>query len=54
MKCLFKAFDTDQDGVLSRDELKRAWMMFMNKNEETAEESIKGDTPPWEEEEVRV
>ena len=42
MKCLFKAFDTDKDGVLSRDELKRAWMMFMNKNEETAEESIKG------------
>ena len=42
MKCLFKAFDADKDGVLSRDELKRAWMMFMIKNEETAEESIKG------------
>ena len=40
MKCLFKAFDTDGNGVLSKEELKRAWMMFMNKDEEVAEKSI--------------
>jgi calcium-binding protein CML len=40
MNNLFKAFDVDKDGFLSKDELKRAWMMFMNAKEEVAEKNV--------------
>ena len=40
LKAMFKAFDRNGDGILSKDEIKRAWKMFINPDEESAEREV--------------
>ena len=40
LKAMFKAFDRNGDGILSKDEIKRAWKMFINPDEESAENEV--------------
>lgn len=40
LKALFRAFDRNNDGVLSKDEIKRAWQMFINPDEEASEVEV--------------
>ena len=37
---MFKAFDRNGDGVLSKDEILRAWKMFINPDAEAAEKEV--------------
>ena len=40
LKSMFKAFDTNGDGVLSKEELLRVWKVMFNPNPEEAEAEI--------------
>ena len=40
LKSMFKAFDRNGDGSLSKDEITRAWKMFINSDDESAEKDI--------------
>ena len=40
LKAMFKAFDRNGDGLLSKDEIKRTWKMFINSDEKSAEKDI--------------
>ena len=40
LKAMFKAFDRNGDGALSKDEITRAWKMFINPDSETADKDI--------------
>ena len=40
LKAMFKAFDKNGDGVLSKEEITRAWKMFINPDAEDAEKDI--------------
>ena len=40
LKAMFQVFDRNGDGSLSREEITRAWKMFINPDEESAERDI--------------
>ena len=40
LKAMFRAFDRNGDGLLSKDEIKRAWKMFITPDEECAEKEV--------------
>ena len=40
LKSMFQAFDKNGDGVLTKDEIARAWKMFINPNAEEADKEI--------------
>ena len=40
LKAIFRAFDRNGDGLLSKDEIKRAWKMFITPDEECAEKEV--------------
>ena len=40
LKSMFKAFDRNGDGSLSKEEITRAWKMFINPDKESAEKDI--------------